>query len=594
METHKSPGACSESGLSAMLALQGAAMNQAANAMFIADRMGRICWINAAFSALYGYELGDICGETPRKLKSGRQTAEFYVDLWRAISSGEVWRGQLSNRKKDGEVVDVEQTITPLRREDGRVTHYLAVYEDITHRLRTERTMARLVMFDSLTGLPNRSNFRQRLAEALTRAQRTDKPVAVMMLDLDHFKKINDTVGHAGGDQLLVQIGTRMQSIVRASDTVARLSGDEFAVIAEDLDRPDKALESAQRILETVQEPIELQGHAVRVSASIGIALSGAASDSPEQLLHKADLAMYQAKAAGRGRVQFFDATMDAAARYRYEIERALRSALRDDVLTMVYQPQVFMDTGRIVGAEALVRWNDRERGPVAPDEFVQLAEQTGLIFALNDWVLRRVIREIATMQSRWKHPVPVAINLSAGHFENHGLAQQIASMLKDAGVPASLVRLEITETVMLRSNDTVNANLRELAALGISIGIDDFGTGYSSLPSLREFPIDYIKLDRSFVSGIQRSTREELLLNAIISLATAMRLDVIAEGVETAEQADFLLAAQCPLGQGFRFSPGVPMSAFLELLEAGSIAPRTIPPTPGGAVMSARQFALR
>ncbi|MDP9141933.1 MAG: EAL domain-containing protein [Pseudomonadota bacterium] len=597
MEPHKPCEQPAAPTLPPIVSLQGAAMNQAANAMFIADRMGRICWINRAFSELYGYGSGDICGQTPRKLKSGRQTSEFYGELWRAISSGEVWRGQLNNRKSNGEVIDVEQTITPLRRDDGKVTHYLAVYEDITHRLRSERTMARLVMFDSLTGLPNRSNFRQRLTEALARAQRKGKPVAVMMLDLDHFKSINDTIGHAGGDELLVQLAARMQSIVRTSDTVARLSGDEFAIIAEDLDRPEQTLESAQRLLDVVREPVDIQGHSVRVGASIGIALSGVAGDGPEQLLHNADLAMYQAKSSGRGRAQFFDAGMNAAARYRYEIERALRSALRDDVLNMVYQPQVSMESGRIVGAEALARWNDAEHGPVPPEEFVQLAEQTGLIFALNDWVLRQVIKDLALMQKRCSSPVPVAINLSAGHFDNLALAPNIRALLDEFEVPPDIVRIEITETVMLRSSTTVNANLRSLAGMGLSIGIDDFGTGYSSLPSLRDFPIDYIKLDRSYVSGIDRSAKDKLILNAIISLARAMGLEVIAEGVETAEQTDFLIAAQCLLGQGYRFSPGVPLPEFLSMLEVGSIAAHAVAPSDlvrNGPAMPARHPVLR
>ncbi|HEX4894725.1 MAG TPA: EAL domain-containing protein [Solimonas sp.] len=556
-------------------ALQIAAMDAAANAMFICDHAGRICWINRAFTQLYGYESEEICGDTPRRLKSGRQSEAFYRDLWRAIGTGEVWRGQLNNRRKNGELVDVEQTITPIRRDDGRVSHFLAVYEDITHRLHSEKRTAHLALFDSLTGLPNRDNFQRRMSEALARATRTGKALGVMLLDLDHFKAVNDTLGHAAGDELLARVAERMRPCVRESDVVARLSGDEFGILVEDLERPEQALESAQRLLEATQSAYDIDGHPVRIGASVGIAYSTGDGDGPEALLHHADLAMYQAKASGRGRAQFYDAAMDQAARRRYETERALRTALRDDILSIVYQPQVQLDSGEITGGEALLRWTDALRGPVPPDEFVGLAEQTGLIFALNDWVLRRVMREVAAMRQRTLQAVPISINLSAGHFDQQGLADSIERLLLEFQLPATAIRVEITETVMLRSSTTVHENLRGLARLGVALGVDDFGTGYSSLPSLREFPIDYLKLDRSYVGGIGQSTRDEQILRAIIGLARAMDIQVIAEGIETRQHAEFLLAERCPQGQGFRYSPGVPMNDFLALLDIRSLTAR-------------------
>lgn len=554
--------------------MQIAAIEAAANPMFMADRGGRIRWINQAFSRLYGYDLAEVEGKTPRVLKSGRQTDEFYKALWQTIAGGEVWRGQLANRKKNGELIDVEQTITPVRDGEGRISHYLAIYEDITHRLRSEQSIARLALFDSLTGLPNRNNFQRRVAEALARSKRNDRLVGVMLLDLDHFKQVNDTLGHAAGDDLLAQAAGRMRPCLRDADTVARLSGDEFAILVENLNRPEQAVESAQRLLQAVQEPYEIQGHAVRVGASIGIALSGAADATPEDLLHQADLAMYQAKASGRGQFQFFDAAMDAAARRRHATESALRMALREDTLQIVYQPQVRLDTGEIVGAEALLRWTDPARGAIPPGEFVALAEQTGLIFALNDWVLLRVLRDISGWRRDGSSLVPVAANLSAGHFDKVGLAATLERLLTQHDVPPSALRIEITETAMLRPSTIVHENLRALVRLGIGLGVDDFGTGYSSLPALREFPIDYVKLDRSFVRAIGVSRRDEDMLRAIICLTRTLGLHVIAEGVETLQHRDFLLAEKCLHAQGFLYSPGVPADKFLALLATGRIEP--------------------
>lgn len=548
--------------------LQSASMEACANAMFIADRAGRIHWVNRAFTELYGYPAAEVLGKTPRLLKSGRQSASFYADLWRTIASGSVWRGQLANRKASGEVVDVEQTITPVCSATGKVTHYLAVYENITHRLRSEQHLARLALFDSLTGLANRYHLERRLGEALQRARRSRRPVGLMMIDLDHFKQVNDSVGHAAGDELLVQAGRRMIACLRQADLVARLSGDEFAVLLEDLQRPEEAADGAQRIITALQTPFDIEGHPVKVGASIGIAIAYDGNTSSEDLLRHADLAMYQSKAMGRGQFEFFDTAMDAAARRRFTTEAALRKALREDALELVYQPIVDLADRRILAAEALLRWTDPVRGPVSPDEFVELAEQTGLIFALNDWVLARVAREIAHWTPGLR--VPVAVNLSAGHFDKVGLATNVQRLLAQHDLPPSALRIEITETLMLKPSPTVTDNLRELSALGVSLGVDDFGTGYSALPALRRFPIGYIKLDHSYVGAIGRAPRDEQFVEAIIGLARVLGLGLVAEGVETLEQAAFLQRHGCTEAQGFLFSRGVRIAELTEMLRAG------------------------
>lgn len=558
----------------AILELHASAMEGAANPMFLAERSGAIRWVNHAFELLYGYTLEEIKGKTPRVLKSGRQTSDFYQELWRTISAGSVWRGQLTNRKRGGELFDVEQTITPLRVGSSRVTHFLAVYEDITQRLRSEQSVVHMAMHDSLTGLPNRGQFLRRAEIAFSRARRIGKSYGVIMIDLDHFKAVNDTLGHSAGDDLLIQVASRLQATVRDTDVVARLSGDEFSVLIEDLSRPDQVVELAQRLLQVIRKPFDILGRPIEIGASMGIAVSSATDVTPAQLLKNADLAMYKAKGAGRGQFQFFDSSMDAAARLRYSTETALREALRDDKLYLVFQPQVDLDDGRIIGAEALLRWTDEKRGPVPPHEFVTLAEQTGMIFALNDWVVRHALKQISAWINQGVNLVPISVNISAGQFVHAGYADPVIAMLKQYDVPPNLLKFEITESMILYPGSAVNDNLISLSQAGIRIGIDDFGTGFSSLSSLRDFAIDHLKLDISFVRGIGHSEREERLLRAIVGLAHNMGLHLVAEGVERPDQVRFLLGENCKNAQGFLYSEGVLPEEFAKLLAGGSISP--------------------
>ena len=557
------------------------AVHVAANAMFLADRSGRISWINSAFARLYGYAAHEVIGQTPRVLKSGHQSATFYRELWDTIRHGRIWRGHLCNRHKNGAVLDVDQTITPVCDDRGEVTHYFAVYEDITERLRSEQQLTQLAMFDSLTGLPNRNRFHARLHDAFARSRRSEHPLAVMLLDLDRFKNINDTLGHAGGDELLCQVGRGMASTLRDTDLVARLSGDEFAVILEDITLPDQAIDSAQRLLDMLSSPFKVHGATVQIGASIGIAVSGAPAETPEQLLGNADLAMYQAKSRGRMRFQFFDATMDLSARRRHEMRESLRQALREGSLTLAYQPQVDMRSGQMVGAEALLRWNHPQRGPIPAAEFIGIAEQDGMITVLNDWVLHTAIAQIATLHRTTPAMPPVAINISAGQFERVDLAATVQMLLERHGLPGAALHLEITETLMLRSSLAVHENLRLLTQMGVLLSVDDFGTGYSSLPALREYPIHAIKLDISYVRGIGKSARDERLLAGIIALAQKLELEVIAEGVETPAQRDFLLREGCTVAQGFLYQPALPAREVREwVLGSGGACPATLAKT--------------
>ena len=537
----------------------------AANAMFLADRLGRIGWINQAFTRLYGYTASDVLGRTPNLLKSGRQSHTFYRELWSTIRDGRVWRGHLCNRHRDGQLLDVDQTITPVCNDRGEVTHFFVIYEDITERLRSERQLTQLAMFDSLTGLANRNQFHTRLTEAVARSRRSGKPIAVMMIDLDHFKAVNDTLGHAGGDELLGQVGRCLSSTLRDTDLVARLSGDEFAVLLEGISLPDQAIDSAQRILDILTHPFRTLGASVQIGASVGIAVSGNGDgdDSPEALMKNADLALYQAKSRGRGRFQFYDAAMDQSARRRHETRMALREALRGDAFALAFQPQIDLRTGRLTGAEALLRRNDPRRGWITASDFIGVAENDGTIVALNDWVLRTAIERIAALHRDVGPIPPIAVNVSASQFDRVDLGGLIEGLLAQHGLPGTALHLEVTETVMLRSSLAVHENLRVLERLGVRLNIDDFGTGYSSLPALREFPVHAIKLDMGYVRGIGRSLRDEKLLAGMIGLAQKLGLEIIAEGVETQAQKEFLLAAGCTVAQGHLYAPALAEDAF-------------------------------
>lgn len=515
-------------------------------------------------------------GQTPRILKSGRHTVQFYRTLWDTIADGRVWRGHLCNRHQSGELLDVDQTITPIRDEHDGISHYFVVYVDRSGRLHNENALAQPVLVDSLTGLPNRDHFQARLGEALARSRRSGKAVGVLLLNLDQFKSVNDRYGQGSGDDLLGQVGRRLTSTLRDTDLVARLSGDAFAMLIEDMTSQEQAIDSSQRLLELLTAPFNVRGALAQLTASIGIAISGASASTPERLLHHADVAMLGAKARGGSSCfQFHDMATDIAARQRHGTRAALRTALRSNHLSLMYQPQVDLRSGRAVGAEALLRWKDPVRGWVPPAEFIALAEEDGMLLALNDWVLYNATAQMASLRVRIPEMVPVAVNLSASQFDRVELTSMVEGLLAMHGLPGSALRLEITETAMLRASRVVHDNLLSLASMGVQVSVDDFGTGYSSLPSLREFPLNAIKVDVSYVGGIGRSRRDEQLISAIICLAQKLGLDVIAEGVETAEQRDFLLAEGCTVAQGHFYAGALPIDDFVAWMRRGDGAER-------------------
>jgi diguanylate cyclase (GGDEF)-like protein len=446
---------------------------------------------------------------------------------------------------------------------DGRmikITHermtegWVAIYEDITERYRAEQNIARMARHDALTDLPNRVLFHERMAEGLSCVSALDEKLAVLCLDLDNFKSVNDTLGHPIGDKLLRSIAERITGVVGEGDTVARLGGDEFAVLQRN-SSPEAAGALARRLVEIIAHPIQIDGQEINSGASIGIALAPSDGNAGDHLMKCADLALYRAKAEGRGTFRFFEPDMDARIQARRALEVDLRRALSAGEFSLAYQPQIDLAGNTLTAMEALLRWNHAERGPVPPAEFIPLAEEMGLIVPLGEWVLREACNEAA----RWPDPIKVAVNLSPVQFRNRGLVTTVTQALAAARLPPHRLELEITEAVLLQDDEAIIAMLHQLRALGVRIAMDDFGTGYSSLSYLRSFPFDKIKIDRSFIQDIERNRGSAVIIRAIANLGASLGIVTTAEGVETEEQLELVRRAGCTEMQGYLVSPPRP-----------------------------------
>ncbi len=435
---------------------------------------------------------------------------------------------------------------------------------DITERKRAEARLAFMAQHDGLTGLPNRTLLRQEMDEMLQHTRRSSDKVAVLMLGLDNFKAVNDTLGHAVGDKLLRGVAKRLRSTLREEDTLARLNSDEFAIVQSGMVRPEDAVLLARRLLEAVGEPYLLDGHSIVIGASIGIAMSPGDGDESEKLLKHADMALSRAKNDSRGTFSFFESGMDARAQSRRKIEIDLRDAIQGDMLRPYYQPLVDLSSGRITGFEALVRWPHPERGMISPAEFIPVAEETGLINALGSLILHRACRDAAA----WPDDIRVAVNLSPLQFRAGNLLSVVMEALKQSGLPARRLELEITETLLLEKSSQVQATLHALRALGVRISMDDFGTGYSSLSYLRSFPFDKIKIDQSFVRGLGTNNDAQAIVRAIISLGVGLGVTITAEGVETEGELNCLRGEGCHEAQGFLFSHARPNAEIVAMLD--------------------------
>jgi len=549
------------------LQLSDTVFNNTAVGITVTDARRRIVKVNPAFSTITGYDECEVIGKTHALLNSGLQDAAFYAAMWREIDSTGSWSGEIWNRRKSGELYAEHLSIKRVLDSAGEVINYIGIFSDISHYKIAQDRIEQLSFFDALTGLPNRALLRDRLQQAVYTAERRHSRVALLLIDLDRLSHVNDSLGHHIGDLLLLRVKARWQPLIRASDTLSRHIGDEFAVILEDIHDAQDAAEMAEKLLAALVQPFNLEGHEVSASACIGISIFPSDGKTPDVLLKNADVALHHAKEAAGGRFQFFREEMNLAATERLLIESSLRQAMARKEFQVFYQPQLELASGRIKGMEALARWRHPELGLVSPAKFIPIAEETGQIIEIGAWVMREACRQAQEWHAAGHAGLVVAVNVSAKQFEHDGFAAQVKQVLRETGLAAPQLELEITESVIMDRPDHVVAVMKELRDIGVRFSIDDFGTGYSSLSQLKRFPIDTLKIDQSFTRDIGLDDGGTAITRAVIALGRSLHLQVVAEGVETREQQHFLSQHGCHGMQGYLFSKPVEAAAFAKLL---------------------------
>ncbi len=548
-------------------------LENSAEAICITDPDAHIIVVNRAFTQITGYNEEEVLGKSTNLLKSGKHDATFYKNMWTSIQMSGRWEGEIWNRRKNGEIYPEWLNISVIRDENTKeITNYLAIFSDITRAKQNEQRLAYLAHYDDLTGLPNRTLFYERVERALFLAKEQQYKVAVLFLDLDHFKYVNDTWGHAIGDLLLKDAAKRIVQCVRKNDTVARLGGDEFTAVLDNVGHSEIAATVAQCILDSMRPAFCLSGHETFISSSIGISIYPTDGEDVETLLKHADIAMYRAKESGKDNYQFFTPQMNVEAHQRLLLEVKLRHALERNELRLYYQPQVHLASSYIIGAEVLVRWQHPEMGLLQPNQFIPLAEETGLIVSIGEWVLRAACEQHKIWRDNGYPHLRLAVNLSSRQFREADLAQRIIQIIDETEMDANLLELEITESVLMTDAEKAIETLNILKQLGVQLAIDDFGTGYSSLNYLKRFPIDKLKIDKSFICDIPKNTDDMTITKAIVALARSLHLKVIAEGVETKAQLAFLKSLRCDEVQGYFLGHPIPVNEFVELLDAQSV----------------------
>ncbi len=541
-------------------------------AILITDANANILRVNHAFQDITGYGAEEVAGNNPRMFQSGRHDAAFYEAMWSELLDTGKWAGEIWDRRKSGEIFPKAMTITAVYDDQRRVTHYVAVFRDISSRKKTEQEIHQLAFYDPLTQLPNRRLLLDRLHRALAASTRNGRHGALLFLDLDNFKVINDTQGHLMGDMLLIEVALRLQTCVREGDSVARLGGDEFVVVLEDLSsEADEAATRTESIAAKIQNelkrPFESGEYRCLTTASIGISLYFNHRESAEDLLRHADVAMYQAKMSGRNAIRFFDPYMQMALEARAALEEDLRHAIENQQFCLFYQIQVDR-LGRPLGAEVLLRWNHPDRSMVSPMQFIPLAEESDLILTIGSWVLQTACAQLREWQNRPQTgDLTLAVNVSARQFRQDDFVAQVEQVLRESGAQPSRLKLELTESTVLENVEDAISKLNEIRNLGVSFSLDDFGTGYSSLQYLKRLPLNQIKIDQSFVQDIVTDANDAAIVQTIIAMSQALGLDVIAEGVETEGQREFLDLRGCHAYQGYLFSKPVPLNEFEQLL---------------------------
>ena len=541
------------------LRMAAAVFDSTLEGVLVTNRLGNIVHVNRAFIDITGYREDEVLGHNPSKFKSGRHGIDFYRQIFHSLSEQGKWSGEIWNRRKSGETYPQWQTISAILNDAGHVSHYVAVFSDISALKHSELERAHLIQHDPLTDLPNRLLFHDRAAQTLAAAQANKRGCALLLLDLDHFQSINDSLGHATGDQLIKAVVLRLQSLLGSGTTLARMGGDEFSVLLEDSPQASDAATLAQAIIDGLKQPFLLEGHTLFISASIGISLFPGDALGAEQLLRNADSALFKAKGNGRGGYALYTEELTAHAQQRVEMTAELRSALVQQELRVYYQPVHALANGQLVGVEALVRWQHPSRGLVPPGEFIPVAERSGLIAEIDAWVMTQACRQMCEWQIQGHHLDFIAVNVSSRLFGSLELYRQVARVLAETGLDPARLELEVTESAVMEDPESALEQMHRLRELGLRLSIDDFGTGYSSLLRLKRLPVQKLKIDQGFVAGLPSDDDDAAIVRVIIALARSMGMQVHAEGIEQAEQASFLLAEHCELGQGYWFGRPVP-----------------------------------
>ena len=534
-------------------------------AIFITDANENIIKVNNAYTRLTGYSAHEAIGQKPSLIKSDKHDQEFYKNLWNHLSTHGYWQGEVWNRRKNGEVFPVGQTITAITNDDNEITHYVSTFNDITSFKENEERIKKLAFYDPLTELANRRLLNDHLKQALAHSTRNNTFFALLFIDLDHFKNLNDTLGHDVGDLLLIEIGKRLTQSVREGDTVSRTGGDEFVVLLEALGTNNEeaahhAKLTADKILKQLSQPFSNKGSDYPITASIGISLHHDHNESIEEMMVRSDLAMYQAKSEGRNAIRFFDPSMQDSIRERSQIETDLRHAIEFEEFKIYYQPKVNAEQ-KTIGYEALLRWNHPTKGLLAPGEFLDVAEDSGLIVEIGQWVMSNACKQLAiwSKNEKTKH-LTIAVNINEQQISRPNFVESIYNAIGASLCPTHRLELEITESLLMQEMEKSVDKINQLKKLGITFAIDDFGTGYSSLSYLKQLPIDWLKIDRSFVNDMLNDPNDEAIVRTILALAKTLGLQAIAEGVETQAQKDYLIDLGCPILQGYLFDKPKPI----------------------------------
>jgi len=542
-------------------------LEYSSESMIVTDAQNRILFVNPAFEIVTGYSADEVIGKNPRILQSGMHDKSFYEKMWNALNQYGVWKGEIWNKRKDGELYLEWLTISAVKDQQGNVTNYVAIFSDITEHKRNMEQLTKLALYDPLTNVPNRYLFEKRLESIIRMSKKHNQSFALLFLDLDRFKNINDTLGHHMGDMLLKETAQRLNGMLRKQDTIARFGGDEFVIILPNLKHIREAVYMAENIIESLKRPFNVNHQEVYISTSIGISVYPYDGTDKETLIRMADRAMYQAKTNGRNQFVLYHDGMNNNGRHLFQLETALRKAFDLGEFALYYQPQVDMKTKQIRAVEALIRWNHHEKGFISPGQFIPLAEESGLITPISDWIIMQACEDLKQLQ--WQFPyVKMSINISPIYFQQIDFLEKLQKTIESVNVNPRSLELELTESAIMPHAEQSVGRLTTLKTMGISIAIDDFGTGFSSLSYLHRFPIDVLKIDQSFIKQLSQYQEDLAIVKAIIMMAHSLQIQVVAEGVETEKQYQILEEQRCDFVQGYYVSNPLTIGELYEFLD--------------------------